>query len=404
MASLQLDPSGNFHVKFRFGGKQFRRSLKTKFRRKAEAAASHVEENIRLIEAGRIELPDDVDVPTFLLSDGKLASKPKPVAQIRLKDLLPRFLKQTPDGSIEQTTVVLLEIHMRHICRELGGNKTLRTVSTSDLQEYVTTRSQEPGQYGNLSAVTIRKEISTFGSLWNWAKSNGFVSSDFPRAGLVFPKSDEKPAFQTWTQIQRQIDRDQLDDESAKRLWECLYLNRTELTELLKYVKGKTRLTFLHPMCVLAAYTGARRSELCRMQTGDIDLQSSTVTIRERKRSRKQRTTRTVQLAELVCPIVEEWLQTKLPSPFLFPTDDGVDARRPERVGRQLSRTLDGSQWSVVHGWHTFRHSFISNCASQGVDQRFIDSWVGHQTDEQRRRYRHLFPHSQQDAIDSVFR
>ncbi len=49
------------------------------------------------------------------------------------------------------------------------------------------------------------------------------------------------------------------------------------------------------------------------------------------------------------------------------------------------------------------RHSFISACANAGVDQRMIDAWVGHSTDEQRRRYRHLYPSTQRAAIDRVF-
>ena len=40
-----------------------------------------------------------------------------------------------------------------------------------------------------------------------------------------------------------------------------------------------------------------------------------------------------------------------------------------------------------------FRHSFASNLAAASVDQRIIDEWMGHQTEEQMRtRYRHLFP------------
>jgi site-specific recombinase XerD len=33
------------------------------------------------------------------------------------------------------------------------------------------------------------------------------------------------------------------------------------------------------------------------------------------------------------------------------------------------------------------RHSFISALASKGVDQRVIDEVVGHQSEEQRKRY-----------------
>ena len=38
-----------------------------------------------------------------------------------------------------------------------------------------------------------------------------------------------------------------------------------------------------------------------------------------------------------------------------------------------------------------------------GVDQRLIDDWVGHTTEEMRRRYRHLIPSVQKQAIRSVF-
>ena len=62
----------------------------------------------------------------------------------------------------------------------------------------------------------------------------------------------------------------------------------------------------------------------------------------------------------------------------------------PKEPHDHLKRTLAKSEWSAMKGWHIFRHSFIGICTSSGIDQRFIDEWVGHQTDEQRRRYRHL--------------
>ena len=62
-----------------------------------------------------------------------------------------------------------------------------------------------------------------------------------------------------------------------------------------------------------------------------------------------------------------------------------------------------GRQWLDVQGYHVLRHSFASNCALKGVDQRIIDAWMGHQTEAMRRRYSHLFPEQQQAAIRSVF-
>ena len=78
MAWLQEDPtSGNQHICFRFGGKKFRRSLRTKDKKKATRKLNRLEETIELIDSGRVELPTNVDIPTFLLSDGKLQVKHK---------------------------------------------------------------------------------------------------------------------------------------------------------------------------------------------------------------------------------------------------------------------------------------------------------------------------------------
>ncbi len=52
-----------------------------------------------------------------------------------------------------------------------------------------------------------------------------------------------------------------------------------------------------------------------------------------------------------------------------------------------------------MRGWH----SFISALASVGVDQRVIDEVVGHQSEEQRKRYRHFYPKVVRAAIDRVF-
>ncbi len=57
----------------------------------------------------------------------------------------------------------------------------------------------------------------------------------------------------------------------------------------------------------------------------------------------------------------------------------------------------------MLRGWDAFRYSFVSALASKGADQRVIDDVVGHSTDEQRRRYRHLYPDVTQQAIFSMF-
>lgn len=66
-------------------------------------------------------------------------------------------------------------------------------------------------------------------------------------------------------------------------------------------------------------------------------------------------------------------------------------------------RCLKGTKWVRMRGFHVFRHSFASNLAAAGIDQRIIDEFMGHQTEAMRRRYRHLFPEQRRKAIESVF-
>jgi integrase len=74
-----------------------------------------------------------------------------------------------------------------------------------------------------------------------------------------------------------------------------------------------------------------------------------------------------------------------------------------DTIHNDFKRALAETKWAKLRGWHVFRHSFCSNCAAAGIDQRVINAWVGHQTDEMVRRYRHLLPDQQEAAINLVF-
>lgn len=54
-----------------------------------------------------------------------------------------------------------------------------------------------------------------------------------------------------------------------------------------------------------------------------------------------------------------------------------------------FDQPLKGTKWAVIKGFHVFRHSMASILASNSVDQRFIDKYLGHQTEAMRKRYQH---------------
>ena len=44
-----------------------------------------------------------------------------------------------------------------------------------------------------------------------------------------------------------------------------------------------------------------------------------------------------------------------------------------DRASHHFKQALEGGKWEVLRGFHVFRHSFASNLAAEGTDQRLID-------------------------------
>lgn len=409
MGSLQRDPSGNFHVCFRFGGKRFKRSLKTNNEDEATSLLGRIEDNARLAARGKLHIPEGADIPTLLLSDGQL-TKPLEVSEtLTLATLIDRYEAALPSGSLEESTRYTIRIHAGHLKKVLGANLDVRSLTREDLQRYINTRAKENGRRGRkISPVTIRKELSTLSGFWTWAVTGGLVGP-LPNKGLRYPKTVERPPFQTWAEIGRQIERGGLSETDQKDLWDCLFLSVSEIADLLGDVEKASQPLFVYPMFAMAAHTGARRSELIRSRLNDFS--EDTVVIRERKRARGKRTTRRVPLSPFLRKVMDDWFQAHPGGPFTFcymaTSPEGAQPASQPLTGADahdyFRRTLAGSKWAKLHGWHVLRHSFISNCAAKGVDQRIIDSFVGHTTEAMRRRYTHLFPSSKKAAIELVF-
>ena len=71
MASLERRGK-RYRLAFRLGGVKHHVNLKATDRREAETCLSRLYENLRLVERGRLTIPDGAEVGLFLLSNGKL--------------------------------------------------------------------------------------------------------------------------------------------------------------------------------------------------------------------------------------------------------------------------------------------------------------------------------------------
>jgi len=417
MAWLERHPtSGHYKICFRWGKQRIKRTIKTTSRKDAETAMVRLQENISLVERGRLVLPADADVATFLLSDGMLSSKPQETPAtvvLTLDELRQKYVDAHSCGAMERNSLETVKLHLRHFVDTLGASFPAASLALDDLQRHVDRRSRKLYRGRLLSPITLRKEVATFRACWNWGLHANKVVRPFPYRGLKYPKSTEKPPFQTWDEVERQIARGGLTPGEVRDLWDCLYLNVQQVDELLSFFREKAKHGFIYPMVVFAAQTGARRSELIRCRVGDVDLSGRTVVLHEKKRAKGIRTTRRVPLAPNLARVLENWLQIHPGGQRLFCHAERVVRSRNRRTGHSplsrdeahdhFQRTLKGSKWERLRGWHALRHSFASNCAAAGVDQRMINEWMGHQTEEMVRRYRHLFPTKQREAICLVF-
>lgn len=406
MAYLELDTaSGCYRVRFRFDGRSFKRSARTKHRRHAQALLGQVEETLRLLQLGMAEVPEKVDPGDFIVSGARTRRErlaPSPVRT--LADLFRIYQQELPQGAKEPRTLEGEKLHIKHLLHHLKSGSRVAALSTGDVQRYVELRSKDAYRGRSTGPDTIRKEISTLRLVWNWAKAQGHVEDPPPVDRLVYSKRDEKPPFLTMSEIRRIADGGDVTARRVAEMWESLYLTREDVDGLLRHVEQQRSEPFVYPMLVLAAHTGMRRSELVRSETTDMDFDGRTVLVREKKRSRKHALSyRRVPMTGLLERVFRDH--------FADHGDSGRTLSRPGKAPltehtatNHFKSVMRGSEWESVRGFHVLRHSFASNAAVEGVDQRLIDEWMGHQTEEMRRRYRHLTPGHQRLAIDTMFR
>jgi integrase len=228
----------------------------------AQAVRGKFEYLLLRVKQGLLAVPAGVDICEFLQFDGKPPDD-KPVTirrELTLGELRDRYL-DTHCRSLKANRVVTIELHFRHVVACLKETFPVAGLTLSDLQRYVT------GREGKVQPGTIKMELISLRTAWNWGAAFGLVEGKFPNKGLRFPKTKEKPPFMTWEEVERRV----AQGGNAKELWDCLYLNPDQTAEMLRDMKDRAIQPWVHPMAVFAAHTGAGRSEIGRVRTEDVE-------------------------------------------------------------------------------------------------------------------------------------
>ena len=198
MASLQ-QRNGVWNCIFRYQGERQWLNLGKVSKPEAEAVSAKVDYILLRLKQHLLEIPAGCDIITFIQYDGKPPSAEK-IQQaeqqtLTLDGLIERYLEVHGNGTLEETTLAGMRQHFTHWRKTLGGTYFIHLLSLSDLQNHVDRRAKMKGFRGLVSPATIKKEVITLRTSWNWAVQFRLVTGKFPNRGLRYAKMDEKPTF-----------------------------------------------------------------------------------------------------------------------------------------------------------------------------------------------------------------
>jgi integrase len=121
-----------------------------------------------------------------------------------------------------------------------------------------------------------------------------------------------------------------LTDVEVKELWRSLFLTLSQVHELIDHVGSRQGRPWVYVAFCLAAYTGARRSEILRSRVDDLNFEGGMITIRAKKRDRsREMTFRTVLMADVLRQVLRAWLDESHPGGT---SHSAVEAGAPSRA------------------------------------------------------------------------
>lgn len=158
-------------------------------------------------------------------------------------------------------------------------------------------------------------------------------------------------------------------------------LSKEEIRSMLKITENKK-----HKCLIALIYScGLRRSEAVNLEVKDIDSGRMVIKIRGGKGKKD----RYVQLAPGLLDLLREYYREYKPKRWLLEGQTGGQYGA-ETVLRVVKNVASKAGLKKRIYAHMLRHSFATHQLEQGVDVRFIQEWLGHESIKTTQRYTHV--------------
>lgn len=189
-----------------------------------------------------------------------------------------------------------------------------------------------------------------------------------------------------------------------------------EVAAMVALAAEKPELAWLHNVIVVLANTGLRISELASLRWTDVDLVNKRLTLTDEAGQSKGPSGRTLKSGKSRSLTIHSDLEKLLKSldrkgPFVLYGPRG-GRRKPDTVGRRLKKDLvvplsvrfsgTSSDCFSRGTCHSFRHYFISTCATSGVPIMVLMDWVGHADSAMVRKYFRLHDQESKRQMERV--
>jgi integrase len=179
------------------------------------------------------------------------------------------------------------------------------------------------------------------------------------------------------------------------------WFTAVEVEKIVEAAEGQYKVLFR-----LAYASGMRAGELFGLHVTDFDFDSNTVrvqrsTFRDLENSPKsQKSRRTIYLDALTLKMVREHLAGRT-SGRLFHTRLGTPLKDGE-VNRDVLKPLCRRAGIPVGTMHAFRHGRVSKMQDAGVNEKVIQTEIGHSTLRMTRRYTHFSPEQRRATAEKL--
>ncbi|NGZ76905.1 tyrosine-type recombinase/integrase [Saccharibacillus alkalitolerans] len=159
-------------------------------------------------------------------------------------------------------------------------------------------------------------------------------------------------------------------------------LSLGEVVRLLKSVPNLKHKTILY----LTYTSGLRVSEVVRLRPTDCDRERHIVKVRQGK-GRKDRQT---LLSEAAAGVLERYIEQEQPEGWLFPGQREGRHLTERSAQKVFEKALLQAGIRKEVSIHSLRHSFATHLLENGIDLRYIQELLGHQSVRTTERYTHV--------------